>query len=100
MINSSVWFGSVFFNEKLIIVWLKTIKLNHFNNSVRFGFENKEFSSIIMNFENSLVQFSSRTKPYTSLVMLNPIGHLLTILFKNLCPPHLTLSMVLMRSYI
>jgi hypothetical protein len=30
----TVWFGSNFFSEKLAMVWLKTIKLNYFNNSV------------------------------------------------------------------
>jgi hypothetical protein len=33
--------GSVFFNEKLVMVWFKTIKLNRFNSLVQFDFKDK-----------------------------------------------------------
>jgi hypothetical protein len=54
MINSLIWFnGSVFFSEKLVMIWFKTIKPNHFNNLIWFGSKDKHFSSVTMNFKNS-----------------------------------------------
>jgi hypothetical protein len=41
------------------MVWFKTIKPNHFNSLVQFDFKDKQFGSVIINFENSLIQFSS-----------------------------------------
>jgi hypothetical protein len=50
--------GLVCFSENLVMVWFRTIKPNNFNSSVL-----KINGSVIMNFENSLVQFGFPPEP-------------------------------------